>query len=111
MRNRVELKTYIRFQLDQLSARNAEHEFENLCFELARCRHVSNLLPATGPVQAGGDQGRDFESYRIYLTGTSVARSTFATMSAAALIVGACTLDKKTPAKIRKDLKVIFGSK
>ena len=64
---RAELRSYIRFQLEQLSVKNAAHEFERLAFELARLRVASNLLPATGPVQAGGDQGRDFESYRFDL--------------------------------------------
>jgi hypothetical protein len=72
MKNRIELRAYIRYQLAQLGARNGEHEFENLSFELARLRHVSNLQPATGPVKAGGDQGRDFESYRTYLASTAL---------------------------------------
>jgi hypothetical protein len=110
LKNRVELKSYIRYQLTQLSARNGEHEFELLAFELARLRHVSNLQPATGPVKAGGDQGRDFESYKTYLTGTSLARSSFVTLAADHLVVGACTLNKKTPTKIRSDLKIIFAS-
>jgi hypothetical protein len=70
---RTELRPYIRFQLTQLSAENAEHDFEHLTFDLARVRVASNLLPATGPVQAGGDQGRDFESYRTYLARSSLA--------------------------------------
>jgi len=60
---RNDLRAYIRYQLSQLSAQNAEHVFERLAFDLARMRIASNLLPATGPVQSGGDQGRDFESY------------------------------------------------
>jgi hypothetical protein len=110
MKNRVELRNYIRYQLAQLSARNGEHEFESLCFELARLRQVSNLQPATGPVKAGGDQGRDFESYQTYLAGTAIARSTFATMASSDLVVGACTLNKQTSTKIRSDLKILFGS-
>src|SRR5258708_11708768 len=78
-RNRIQLKGYVRFQLSQLSTRNAHHEFENLAFEVARLRVVPNLLPATGPVQAGGDQGRDFESYRTYLAGSSLGASAFVT--------------------------------
>jgi hypothetical protein len=110
MRNRVELKSYIRFQLSQLSARNAEHEFENLVFELARLRVVPNLLPATGPVQAGGDQGRDFESFRTYLTLSPLGTSAFATISSKDVVVGACTLDKQIVQKIKKDLRTSFGS-
>ena len=110
VKNRVELRDYVRYQLAQLGARNGEHEFELLSFELARLRHVSNLQPATGPVKAGGDQGRDFESYRTYLAGTAIAHSTFATLASTDLVVGACTLNKQTSTKIRTDLKVIFGS-
>lgn len=110
MKNRIQLRDYLRYQLTQLSARNGEHEFELLCFELARLRHVSNLQSATGPVKAGGDQGRDFESYRTYLVGTALARSTFVTLASYDLVVGACTLSKQTPTKIRSDLNVIFGS-
>jgi hypothetical protein len=104
VKNRVELKDYIRYQLAQLGARNGEHEFEFLCFELARLRHVSNLQSATGPVKAGGDQGRDFESYRTYLAGTAIARSAFAALASTELVVGACTLNKQTLTKIRADL-------
>jgi hypothetical protein len=109
VRNRVELKFYIRFQLSQLSARNAEHEFENLAFEVARLRVVPNLLPATGPVQAGGDQGRDFETYRTYLTQSQLGTSAFATVATGTIVVGACTLDKQIVQKIKRDLRLIFG--
>ncbi|MBR1281352.1 hypothetical protein JQ597_04790 [Bradyrhizobium sp. AUGA SZCCT0177] len=109
-RNRIQLKGYVRYQLSQLSARNAHHEFENLAFELARVRVVPNLLPATGPVQSGGDQGRDFESYRTYLAGSSLGSSTFVTNASAHLIVGACSLQKKISEKIKGDLKTIFGA-
>lgn len=111
VRNRVELRAYIRYQLAQLGARNGAHEFEQLCFALARLRHVSNLQPATGPVQAGGDQGRDFESYHTYLRSSALARSTFLTLASPDVVVGACTLEKRdTPAKVRHDLTVIFGT-
>ncbi len=101
---------FIRFQLSQLSARNAQHEFEILALEIAKLRIASNLIPATGPVQAGGDQGRDFESYRTYLASTSLRSSTFTGMASQELIVGACTLNKKAISKIKSDLKSIFGS-
>jgi hypothetical protein len=109
-RNRVQLKSFIRFQLSQLSARNAHHEFENLAFEVARVRVVSNLLPATGPVQAGGDQGRDFESYRTYLASSPLGTSTFATLASDHIVVGACSLQKDISDKIKSDLRSIFGS-
>ncbi len=110
MKNRVELRAYVRYQLAQLGARNGAHEFEQLCFALARLRHVSNVQPATGPVQAGGDQGRDFESYHTYLQSSSLADSTFLSLASSDVVVGACTLEKRdTAAKVRSDLAVIFG--
>jgi hypothetical protein len=107
---RTELRPYIRFQLNQLSAQNAEHDFEHLAFDLARARVASNLLPATGPVQSGGDQGRDFESYRTYLRKSSLVNSSFAGLASDGIIAGACTLDKKTVGKIKADLRTIFAS-
>ena len=107
---RTELRPYIRFQLAQLSAQNAEHHFEHLAFDLARVRVASNLLPATGPVQSGGDQGRDFESYRTYLAESPLAKSSFAAQATRGIIAGACTLDKRTESKIKSDLQTIFAS-
>lgn len=110
MKNRVDIRSYIRFQLSQLTARNGAHLFEQMCFQLARQRHVSNLLPATGPVQSGGDQGRDFESYRTYLVQTGLGTSTFLSLAAEEVVVGACTLERgDTAGKIRRDLKSIFA--
>jgi hypothetical protein len=48
----------IRFALSKLSSQNAHHEFEHLCRHIAKRRIASNVIPATGPVAAGGDQGR-----------------------------------------------------
>lgn len=109
MKDRVQLRNYIRYQLTQLGATNGAHAFEQLCFELARLRHVPNLLPATGPVQSGGDQGRDFESYRTFLAGSAIATTSFAARAAQELVVGACTLERNNlPAKVKRDLKTMF---
>src|SRR5262249_62155302 len=104
----IQLRSYIRFQLAQLSARNAEHEFEHLAFQLARIRVASNLLPATGPVQAGGDQGRDFESYRTYLSTSPIRASAFAGKVSTGLITCGFTLQKKIVPKIKNELKNDF---
>ncbi|GAB3849707.1 hypothetical protein GCM10027610_073350 [Dactylosporangium cerinum] len=47
----------IRVSLEKLGETNGHHEFERLCLGLARQRVAPNLIPATGPVGAGGDQG------------------------------------------------------
>jgi hypothetical protein len=62
-------KAEIRFALSQLGAQNGHHEFEHLARVLARTTVSLNIIPATGPVAAGGDQGRDFETYRTELPG------------------------------------------
>ena len=72
MADRTQIIAQIRFAFEQLSERNAQHEWEHLCRHLARDRICSNILPATGPVQAGGDQGRDFGTFhtcRDYIEG------------------------------------------
>lgn len=106
---RVELRSYIRFQLEQLLVKNAAHEFERLAFELARLRIASNVMPATGPVQGGGDQGRDFESYRSYLGHSPLKNTAFAAPVQDGFLVGACSLEQSIVSKIKRDLKTIFG--
>ncbi len=59
----TQVRQYILFALDELSARNGQYEFENLCQEVIRARVASNLVAATGPVNAKGDQGRDAETF------------------------------------------------
>lgn len=77
MSDNAQIITQIRFSLEQLSERNAEHEWEHLCRHLARSRICSNILPATGPVQSGGDQGRDFETFRTFLEKSPLATRSF----------------------------------
>src|SRR5262249_17539544 len=50
----TETERYIRFQLEHLTARNEHHTFEEICYRIAERRLSSNILPATGPVGAGG---------------------------------------------------------
>ena len=75
--NRISLRKFIRFQLEQMGAGNEAHRFEELAFELARARVASNVVRATGPVQSGGDQGRDFETFESYLAKSAIAGSAF----------------------------------
>ena len=50
-------------------ARKMFEECEHLARALAGGTVTLNIVPATGPVTAGGDQGRDFETYRTELPG------------------------------------------
>jgi hypothetical protein len=102
----------IRFGLEQLRSRNAHHEFEHLCRRYARARICSNILPATGPVSAGGDQGRDFESFRTYLQNSPITNSSFIGRVANDPVVFACTIqdEDSLPGKIKNDVGVIVAS-
>lgn len=111
MVNPDQIKSQIRFQLEQLSAKNAHHDFEHLCRYLTRERICSNVIPATGPVSAGGDQGRDFETFRTYLDSSPIANSTFIGMVSQKTIAFACSLQKNgIPTKIKSDINTIMDS-
>lgn len=101
----------IRFGLDQLSAKNAHHEFEHVCRHLTRARICSNVLPATGPVAHGGDQGRDFETFRTYLCNSGLAERSFVGLVSDKPLAFACTLQKQQiKKKIKSDVKKIMSS-
>lgn len=108
-KNRYELRQYLRFQLEQMSAKNQQHQFEELAFELARQTVSRRIVPATGPVQAGGDQGRDFESFRTYLASTPMASSLSVAAEGTITLAFGCTLDKALTNKIKRDLRSMFG--
>lgn len=107
MSSRVEVISYIRFQLGQLSAKNAQHEFEHICRHYARAVICPYILPATGPVQAGGDQGRDFESFISLMS----SDGRFAGMVEDKVIAFCCTLQKTAHnAKIKDDVRKILAN-
>jgi hypothetical protein len=108
--SRRELEERIRFQLHQLGVRNAHHEFEHICRRIARQRICSNILPATGPVTSGGDQGRDFESFRTYLRSNLPDTSTFAGLASDKPVVFACTVQATgIPGKVKGDVSSIVA--
>jgi tetratricopeptide (TPR) repeat protein len=98
----------VRNALHDLRAHNGHHAFEDLCRHLARRIINPNVLPATGPVGAGGDQGRDFETFRSFretsgLNGFFEARAT-------GIIAFACTLQTTgLTNKIRSDIRKIVS--
>ncbi len=110
MKGIKELSRFIRFQLYELRATNDHHSFEHLVRQFARLRICPNILPSTGPVSAGGDQGRDFETYRTYLQSTPIATSTFTAFATDKKIVFACSLQQDIREKIKSDVKTICGS-
>jgi hypothetical protein len=106
----VEAERYIRFQLDQLAARNEHHTFEEICYRIAKRRLSSNLLPATGPVGAGGDQGRDAETYYTRLPEEQPNAGGFVGRATTQPLVVACTVQKNgLKAKIGADVRSICG--
>lgn len=107
MQNLVQLAKFIRFQLAQLKPENKHHDFEHLARWYARKRICEHILAATGPVGAGGDQGRDFETYRTYLSSAGLADSSFLGVAPHKKLVFACSLQTKIEAKIRADVTTI----
>jgi len=109
MPDQVELQ--IRFGLTDLTSRNAAHPFEELCRHFAQARLVSNVLPATGPVSSGGDQGRDFETFRTFLRQELGPHGAFLGLVADGPVAFACTLQQDNVAtKVRSDIKKILSS-
>lgn len=106
-----QIRAEVRFALNQLRVRNGEHEFETMTRTLARATVSRNLLPATGPVAAGGDQGRDFESYPTQLPGQVRPLGQKHGVPDKAMVGFACTLQQDDlRSKIRSDVDKIMGS-
>jgi hypothetical protein len=106
-----ELARLIRFNIDTLSESNAHHEFEELCRHIALARIATNVIPATGPVGAAGDQGRDLETFRTYLLDELGPNGSFLAGASGGTIAFACTLQKNgLTAKILSDINTILGS-
>ncbi|MFI7517782.1 hypothetical protein ACIBVK_30260 [Micromonospora echinofusca] len=112
MANVVEqAKAEIRFALSQLAARNGQFEFETMTRMLARATVTRNVLIATGPVASGGDQGRDFETYRTDLAGQTQPLGRKIGISDNDGVGFACTLQQDDiGTKIRRDVGKIMAS-
>src|SRR5688572_18627255 len=95
------VRQQIRFALAGLGARNANHEFEHLCRDFARARISPSLLPSTGPVSAGGEHGRDFETFTTFAADDGQRKMVFA---------NTLTQSARLPQKNRSDLgKIMSG--
>lgn len=106
----METEAFIAFALGQLSVRNKHHEFEQICFRCAKARISSNIRVATGPVSAGGDQGRDGETFTTDLPVESELGPSTHFVESASLDpwVMACTMQKDgLRAKVLDDLEAI----
>ena len=111
MANPAEVATQVRFALDQLPAHNAHHVFEDICQHLTRQFICSNVLPATGPVSAGGDQGRDFETFRSYLKSELGPHGGFLGLVSEGTVAFVCTIQAdNVTAKFRRDISKILDS-
>ncbi len=106
MENKAQVAAYIRFHLEQLSPKNGHHDFEHLCRALARERICSNIIPASGPVSAGGDKGKDFETFTTYLKGNTLTSNTFIGLVSDKPVTFACSIERKNRiiSKIKSDV-------
>ena len=103
MTNPAEAEKYIQFQLEQMSARNEHHRFEEICYRVARRRVSNNVKLASGPVSAGGDQGRDVESYVTWLPEQLPHATGFVAGASHKPVVVACTVQKEDLGRKAKD--------
>ena len=111
MANPSVVEAQVRFALSQLPVHNAHHEFEHICRHLTQQFICSNVLPATGPVSAGGDQGRDFETFRTYVREELGPHGAFLGLVSEGTITSICTLQARDlPAKLRRDIKKVCAS-
>ena len=71
----------------------------------------SNVLPATGPVSAGGDQGRDFETFRSYLREELGPLGAFLGLVSEGTIAFVCTTQADDVlGKLRQDIQKVCAS-
>ena len=111
MANPLEVESQIRYALSRLPVLNAHHEFEHICRYLTQQFICSNVLPATGPVSAGGDQGRDFETFRTHLRDELGPDGAFLGLVSEGTNVFVCTLQADDlPTKIRQDIEKVCTS-
>ena len=111
MASPAEVEAQVRFALSQLPVQNAHHEFEHICRRLTEQFICSNVLPATGPVAAGGDQGRDFETFRTYLREELGPHGAFLGLVSDGTIAFICTTQADNLlAKLRQDIKKVCVS-
>jgi hypothetical protein len=96
---------HIRFALETLSERKGHHEFEHLCRHFSRHRICFNILPATGPVAGGGDQGRDFETFRTFIHKDP---NRFCGVAEMRKLAFACSLETRVVQKLRSDVATIM---
>lgn len=107
----VTLARYLRFTLEELSAQNGQFEFEQICQELIRARVASNVVTATGPVVAKGDQGRDAETFVSYLAKELGPHSAFLALVSEGTLAICCTLQANgLAAKFAGDAAKVVGS-
>ena len=111
MANPSEVETQIRYALSLLAEDNAHHLFEDICRNLVERFICSNVLPATGPVSAGGDQGRDFETFRTYLREELGQHGAFLGLVSEGTIAFVCTIQANDlREKLRQDIEKVCAS-
>ena len=109
--NPAQVQLQVKFALSQLPAHNAHHLFEQICRHVTTHFICSNVLPATGPVSAGGDQGRDFETFRTYLRDELGPAGAFLGLVSEGTVAFVCTTQvEDVTSKIRSDIRKVCSS-
>ncbi|WP_426724917.1 hypothetical protein [Curtobacterium flaccumfaciens] len=104
----VARENYIKYRLSSLRDLNEHHTFESICTDLARHRIIRNIRPASGPVSAKGDQGKDAESYWTELHEGLSAQSGLADRTSAPVALACSTQTDNIKGKVRHDVATIL---
>ena len=105
------VEAQVRFALSQLPVHNAHHKFEHICRHLTKQFICSNVLPATGPVAARGDQGRDIETFHSYLREELGPHGAFLGLVSEGAIAFICTTQANNLlGKLRRDIEKVCSS-
>jgi hypothetical protein len=104
----VARENYIKYRLSSLRDANEHHTFESLCTDLARHRIIRNIRPASGPVSAKGDQGKDAESYWTDLGEDLSAQYGLADRTSAPIALACSTQTDNIKGKVRHDVATIL---
>jgi len=105
-----QVKQQIKFALAQLPAENGHFTLEAACRAFTAQRITPNVLPATGPVASGGDQGRDFESFRTFMRSAFPDDGAFVASSDEGAIAFICTTQQdRLRSKLLADLDKVMS--
>jgi hypothetical protein len=103
-------RSILEYQLDSITSRKQEVNFENFAHRLAERTICPNLIPQTGPT-GGGDSKVDTETYPVADSLSLIWYEGIGLEAASERWAFAFSAKKQWPAKVRGDVKKIFETR